>query len=193
MIRSEATRLRIVHALPGRLRVHLPRLSAATHAEVGRALSPLRRLAGVRRVSASPITGNVLVTYDPCRIDESRLLATLDDRSRAGTEGAAHVRASAPPIVPARAVASHPGAASRRREPQKLLRTAVGILPTLPLVRRWLARALGPTPAALLPLLPAVLGLAQAILACSGPIGWTLAALDAMQLAADVGGVLRAA
>jgi hypothetical protein len=175
MIRLATPQLRIVHALPGRIRVHVPRLSAAPHAAVQGALSRLRRLAGVRRVSASSVTGNVLVTYDPDSLDEGLLLAALGGERPGATASAA--RTPAP----------------RRVERPTLLRAAAGILPLLPLARRWLAAVLGPRPAALLSLLPAALGLARSILAGGGPLGWTLAALDAVQLAVDVGGVLRAA
>jgi hypothetical protein len=67
---------RILHTLPGRLRVHLPTwpgdgaLSVEQH---------LRRLPGVRRVAANPLTGNVLISFDPRTTSEAALLAALGE------------------------------------------------------------------------------------------------------------------
>lgn len=63
--------IQIIHALPGRVRVRLPRLqgNASLAAEVERALTAL---AGVHHVEASTTTGSVLVLYEP------RLLESLD-------------------------------------------------------------------------------------------------------------------
>jgi hypothetical protein len=63
--------MQIVHYLPGRVRVKLPRLkgSASLAAEVERTLAALE---GVCHVETSTTTGSVLVLYEP------RLLASLD-------------------------------------------------------------------------------------------------------------------
>jgi hypothetical protein len=65
---------RIKHAIPGRLRVHLPQLTAASvpHFETA-----LRRVAGVRSVRASALTGNVLIHFDPQQIRQDQLLSLL--------------------------------------------------------------------------------------------------------------------
>jgi hypothetical protein len=65
--------LKVVHSLPGRLRVHLPQL-AGSHAVV----HILRRLPGVREVRSNPRTGNVLLYYDPAEVREESLCAFLD-------------------------------------------------------------------------------------------------------------------
>src|ERR687896_755370 len=52
----------IVHALPGRVRLHLPGWSRTDPAELERLL---RSIPGVGDVAASPITRNILVHYDP--------------------------------------------------------------------------------------------------------------------------------
>jgi cation-transporting ATPase I len=52
----------IVHALPGRVRLHLPGWSRTDPAELERVL---RSISGVRDVDASPITRNILIHYDP--------------------------------------------------------------------------------------------------------------------------------
>ena len=63
--------LQIIHFLPGRVRVKLPRLkgNAALAGEVERTLTALQ---GVRHVETSTTTGSVLVLYEP------HLLASLD-------------------------------------------------------------------------------------------------------------------
>jgi hypothetical protein len=63
--------LQIVHFLPGRVRVKLPRLkgNTALTREVERTLTALP---GIRHVETSATTGSVLVLYEPC------LLASLD-------------------------------------------------------------------------------------------------------------------
>ena len=59
----------VVHSLPGRLRVHLPRY--ATH---GRRLAGrVRHLPGVTRARANPLTGNVLIEFDPRATDEDQI------------------------------------------------------------------------------------------------------------------------
>ena len=62
--------IQIVHALPGRVRVKLPRLqgNAALAREIERTLTPLE---SIQHVETSTTTGSVLVLYEP------RLLATL--------------------------------------------------------------------------------------------------------------------
>jgi len=63
--------IQIIHALPGRVRVRLPRLkgNASLAGEVERVLTAL---AGIRHVEASTTTGSMLVLYEP------RLLESLD-------------------------------------------------------------------------------------------------------------------
>ena len=63
--------LQIVHFLPGRVRVKLPRLKGNTSLaeEVARTLTALQ---GIQHVETSTTTGSVLVLYEP------RLLALLD-------------------------------------------------------------------------------------------------------------------
>jgi len=63
--------IQIIHALPGRVRVRLPRLkgNASLAGEVERTLTAL---AGIHHVEASTTTGSVLVLYEP------RLLESLD-------------------------------------------------------------------------------------------------------------------
>lgn len=283
MSRPIATLPRIVHGLPGRIRVHVPRLAGATQADVDRAIAPLRRLRGVRRVSASASTSNVLVLFDPRSVEEARLLSALNThcepvgdrvsprealaavlcmppaRATAGTPVAA-----SPMLVPARAARRPGSGAHRARAPRRgavvrrptslrsprrpsvsrsagsgvtpggwsredpglrpgprvreerrdsrlvrarphadraprpasllaLLRSALTVLPRMPIVRGWLVGVLGPVPVMLLTLVPAAITVVGALLSASGPVEWTTASLDAIQLASEVGGALRAA
>src|SRR5918912_3010433 len=65
---------RIVHALPGRVRVHLPDWEGQGQ----RGLEVrLHRLRGVRDVRSSPLTRNVLVHFDPEETNDESILATL--------------------------------------------------------------------------------------------------------------------
>ncbi|HSH39114.1 MAG TPA: hypothetical protein VK993_10035, partial [Chthoniobacterales bacterium] len=65
---------RILHAMPGRVRVHLPEWSGKGRREVE---SRLRELPGVQGVRADNVTGNVLVRFDPAAIDNDAILAAL--------------------------------------------------------------------------------------------------------------------
>lgn len=65
---------RLIHALPGRARLHAPGWSERTQ----RLLTPrLLQLWGVRRVQGNPLTGNVLVLFDPVATDAETVLAGL--------------------------------------------------------------------------------------------------------------------
>ncbi len=70
----------LLHALPGRVRVHVPDL---TDAAPWRLEGRLRRLPGVRGAQANPLTGNVLVRFDPALTDKERVLAA-GDRAKPG-------------------------------------------------------------------------------------------------------------
>ncbi len=65
---------RVLHALPGRVRVRLP---ARAGDEPWRLEGALRRLPGVRGAQANPLTGNVLVRFDPALIDAEGILAAV--------------------------------------------------------------------------------------------------------------------
>ena len=65
---------RIVHSVPGRVRIHAPAMS-----ELGAAAleAELERIDGIRRARASVLTRNVVVEYDPSRLEGGKLLARL--------------------------------------------------------------------------------------------------------------------
>jgi calcium-translocating P-type ATPase len=65
---------RVLHAIPGRLRVHLPGWAGGGRLELEQRV---RRVAGVRRVEANPLTGNVFIGFDPAAANQVGLLAAL--------------------------------------------------------------------------------------------------------------------
>src|SRR5581483_1826802 len=69
-------RPQILHALPGRLRVHLERWSGQGKLPLER---HIRQIEGVEHVQATPVTGNVLISFDPTSISEHTLLERLEE------------------------------------------------------------------------------------------------------------------
>lgn len=74
-------RVQVVHRLPGRLRVKVPGLSGD-----GERVAPyqavfeeaLAALPGVLGVSGNPLTGSVLINYDPAATAEAAIRSWLD-------------------------------------------------------------------------------------------------------------------
>lgn len=64
---------RIVHAIPGRVRVHLPDWDGRGQRGLEAQLRGLRGVLGAR---ANPLTRNVLVRFDPAETDEQSILGT---------------------------------------------------------------------------------------------------------------------
>ena len=73
-------RPRVLHRLPGRLRVHLPFLKDACAAD-SPVLALVQRLLavpdGIGAVRASPVTGNAVIEYDARRVTETEVLEFL--------------------------------------------------------------------------------------------------------------------
>jgi hypothetical protein len=65
---------RILSLTPGRIRVHLPNGTGSAPEQVA---ETLRQLPGVEAVQANPLTGNVLIRFDPHTIGHPSLLAAL--------------------------------------------------------------------------------------------------------------------
>ncbi|MBI2393973.1 MAG: hypothetical protein HYV09_30665 [Deltaproteobacteria bacterium] len=81
----------ITSSIPGRLRVRHPSLRAASAARTARAA--VAALPGVLGAAENAAVGSLLVTYDPARIDEPRILAALglaaSERAETGGTGSA--------------------------------------------------------------------------------------------------------
>lgn len=65
---------RILSLIPGRMRLHLP---GWTEGDAQRIEDHLRRVDGVQRVQANPLTRNILVRFDPRSTEKSMLLEKL--------------------------------------------------------------------------------------------------------------------
>src|SRR5437763_215648 len=65
---------RIVHALPGRMRVHLPGWEGRGQRGLE---TSLRRMRGISDVRSSPLTRNVLVRFDPDVTDDETILTAV--------------------------------------------------------------------------------------------------------------------
>jgi uncharacterized membrane protein YbaN (DUF454 family) len=65
---------RVVHASQGRLRVHLPHWSGTGGEQIA---ATVRRLPGVTYAEANPLTGNVLIRFEPGQTDVATLVEAL--------------------------------------------------------------------------------------------------------------------
>lgn len=70
----EIAHLRLIHLLPGRVRIHVPAWDAAAHTLLE---ARLRLLPGVREASYNPGTANLLVRFEPDRLSMPFLLSFL--------------------------------------------------------------------------------------------------------------------
>ena len=85
---------RLVHSVPGRVRLHLPSLSGHPHRHIE---AHLRRVPGVRSAQGNPLTGNVLIRFDPDATNERTLLAAAEAVEPATTAAGKDVQEPAPP------------------------------------------------------------------------------------------------
>ena len=73
--------LRVVHNLPGRVRIHLPaleRLSTHWHRYSGPVAELVMIKKGIQSTDIQPATGNVLITYDAARLGEKDIFQWLE-------------------------------------------------------------------------------------------------------------------
>jgi cation-transporting ATPase I len=126
---------RIVHALRGRLRVHLPGWNGGGSRKLE---SRVRQVHGVLRVQANPITSNVLVEFDPQAVEQASLLFALE-AARQESDGQPEDR-PAPPALTER----HHGFLRRARiavrgldRDPRVARKVLEKLRSLPGVRAW--------------------------------------------------------
>lgn len=91
---SQAIRYKVVHHIPGRIRVEVPSLK-------GLSLRVLERLAdmpvppGIENVRPNPLTGSLLIEYDPGRIDivmYLRDMASSDEIKEVFSKGGSYER-----------------------------------------------------------------------------------------------------
>jgi cation-transporting ATPase I len=86
---------RVLHTLPGRIRVHLPEWSGQGRRAIE---ATLRQIQGVQGVQANALTGNILIYFDPLLTDEQSVLSVLHgidlDKS-----AAPEYEAPPPPVV----------------------------------------------------------------------------------------------
>jgi len=72
---------RIAHRLPGRIRIHIPVLEKLPE-DWREFVKPLTELItirnGIKTVDIQPITGSLLIDYDPGQLDESGILKWLE-------------------------------------------------------------------------------------------------------------------
>ncbi|HEX3723754.1 MAG TPA: HAD-IC family P-type ATPase [Nitrolancea sp.] len=75
MVAVAAEAPRVLHALPGRTRIQLSGWMAQNGQVV---VSRLRSIPGVRRTQLNPVTGNVLVQFDPAETNQRSILNEID-------------------------------------------------------------------------------------------------------------------
>jgi copper chaperone CopZ len=143
---------RVVHALHGRLRIHLPDWSGQDAERLERRL---RQIDGVQSVRASSLTRNVLVRFDPTRTAQAQLLAVLDAVDFTALERPDGERIALVwdrwssrrlPTPPALRLAPMPAPPEESAGPDgmRFLLALVGIMPSIPAVRTGLRSVLGP-------------------------------------------------
>ena len=70
----------IKHQIPGRIRIEIPVLKKMAMAELRRladVVTHVWKIEGIRNFSASPVTGNVTIKYDPAVIDIKAYLSEM--------------------------------------------------------------------------------------------------------------------
>ena len=86
---------RVVHAIPGRMRVHLP----GWEGRGPRGLEArLRRVLGVSSARANPLTGNVLIRFDPTETEDEDVLRAVRELEPDELAGEPEREAASPPV-----------------------------------------------------------------------------------------------
>ena len=76
---------RVVHRLPGRLRIHirgLEKLSSRWHRYSAPVAELVKIKKGIKNTSIQPATGNVLITYDVDRLGEKDVFEWLESMAK---------------------------------------------------------------------------------------------------------------
>ncbi len=88
-----------VHALEGRLRIKIPKVKGAA-GQAQKVERHLRQSAGVEYVSANPITGNVLILYNPRLIEQGHIITSLKEAGYLAHSSRAAIGATNPSSPP---------------------------------------------------------------------------------------------
>lgn len=88
-----------VHALEGRLRIKIPKIKGAA-GKAQEAEHYLRQFTGVEEVSANPITGNVLVLYNPRLTEQGQIFSFFREKGYLTQPNPGGNRANHPAPVP---------------------------------------------------------------------------------------------
>src|SRR5260370_24442409 len=86
---------RVLHSVPGRVRVHLPGWSGQGKRNIE---TRLREIEGVSSTQANPVTGNILIQFDPSVTNEQTIFKALSVLDL-DTINAPREHASPPPAV----------------------------------------------------------------------------------------------
>src|SRR5260370_42508074 len=64
----------VLHAVAGRVRVHMPGWSGQGKRQIE---MQLHQVQAARRIQANPVTGNILILFDPATISEQAILHSV--------------------------------------------------------------------------------------------------------------------
>jgi copper chaperone CopZ len=87
-----------IHALNGRLRIKVAEVKGSPMKAL-EVEGQLRRIDGIDHVRANPITGNVLVLYDPARIEQFEIFGALQRLGYLQENAKFRVAAKSPPLA----------------------------------------------------------------------------------------------
>lgn len=96
MTTAQAEKPRVLHAIEGRVRVHVPAWSGRGQLRLE---ALLRQVPGVTRVEANPLSRNVLVQFHPHSAGDRAVLRALDSVTIPESAEPADERESLPPVV----------------------------------------------------------------------------------------------
>ena len=135
---------RLIHLVPGRMRVHLRECTAD---EARRLAGQVGGMAGVSRAVMNPLTGRLLVHFDPATTTGEALLQGLPDLGRAGQAGQGLTTRQRPGSSRAARRGQEEGEAERtnRRRLLKGIAAMASLLHSVPLLQLALRLLVGPT------------------------------------------------
>ena len=165
---------RLVHALPGRMRVHLAGWPREGHCAVE---ARLRQVRGVHSVQANSLTGNVLIHFDPTATDERTLLAVVQTLEPDSTSQRAEILAISPG-VPRRPRRSRSAPGARLRPPGD-----PDVAGRASILRNGRSRRLS---LGIVDLILKGVGIAASLILADSPLGLILSGVEAIRLFIEV-------